>query len=166
MIRNLAKKLYTIATGRKREAGFTLVELIIVVAILGILAAIVLPEFQGHIQKAKEAAAKDNLRILREAIERYTADHNGVPPGYLNNDPTAATSASEFYRQLVTNGKYLSEMPQNPYNSFNGIKVYANLVSLPAEADGTSGWLYKPQTKKILLNWPGSDSEGILFYSY
>ena len=67
---------------RSSNDGFTLVELMIVVAILGVLAAIVLPEFAGHIQQAKESAAKDNLRILREAIERYAADHNGVPPGY------------------------------------------------------------------------------------
>ncbi|MHC4236894.1 MAG: type IV pilin protein, partial [Planctomycetota bacterium] len=48
----------------------------IVVTILGSLAAIVIPEFSGHIQKAKESAAKDNLRILRQAIERYAQDHN------------------------------------------------------------------------------------------
>ena len=63
--------------------GFSLVEILIVVAILGILAAIVLPEFQAHTQQAKEAAAKDNLRILRQQIELYAAQHNGLAPGYI-----------------------------------------------------------------------------------
>ncbi|HPO70162.1 MAG TPA: prepilin-type N-terminal cleavage/methylation domain-containing protein, partial [Anaerohalosphaeraceae bacterium] len=62
---------------QNRTRGFTLVELMIITAILGILAAIVFPEFQGHIQRAKETQAKANLRLLREAIERYAADHNG-----------------------------------------------------------------------------------------
>ena len=50
------------------KRAFTLVEILIVVALLGILAAIALPTFQDHIQQARESAAKDNLRILRNAI--------------------------------------------------------------------------------------------------
>lgn len=74
----------------KMKKAFTLVEILIVVAILGILAAIVLPQFQSHTQQAKESAAKDNLRILRNAIELYAAQHDGVPPGYPNGDTTAS----------------------------------------------------------------------------
>ena len=51
--------------------AFTLVEVLIVVAILGILGALVLPTFRGHIIEAKEAAAKDNIRIFRNAIEYF-----------------------------------------------------------------------------------------------
>ncbi len=71
---------------RHTKYAFTLVEILIVVAILGILAAIVLPTFQDHVQQARESAAKDNLRILRNAIEVYAAQHNDVPPGYPNDD--------------------------------------------------------------------------------
>jgi prepilin-type N-terminal cleavage/methylation domain-containing protein len=59
----------------RRKAAFTLVEILIVTAILGILAAIVIPEFQAHATQAKEAAAKESLRMLREAIDRYTLDN-------------------------------------------------------------------------------------------
>jgi len=56
-------------------------EMLIVVAILGILAALVLPTFQGHIQQAKESAAKDNLRILRNAIGTLRRSAQWRPPG-------------------------------------------------------------------------------------
>ena len=146
------------------DRGFTLVELLIVVSILGILAAIVLPEFSGHVQQAKESAAKDNLRILREAIERYAFDHNGVAPGYGFNDPTNTPTGFET-EVFLTNG-YLNEIPDNPFNDLNTIDALENSSNLPASADGTTGWIYKPATKEIRLNYSGTDSEGNAYYSY
>jgi prepilin-type N-terminal cleavage/methylation domain-containing protein len=166
MTENSANNQYTIAARRKRETGFTLVELIIVVAILGILAAIVLPEFQGHVQKAKEAAAKDSLRILREAIERYAADHNGIPPGYLNNNATSTPFDLYLYNQLCVDGNYLPQFPTNPFNDLYTIATFSNTASLPANATGNSGWIYKPATKTVKLNWPGTDSQGKKYYDY
>jgi prepilin-type N-terminal cleavage/methylation domain-containing protein len=150
----------------KSFLGFTLIELMIVVSILGILGAIVLPEFQSHTQQAKEAAAKDNLRILRETIERYANDHNGIPPGYTNNDPAQSLIAVNVYRQLVILNKYLTKMPDNPFNGYDGLKVYIASQNFPTEADGTSGWMYKPSTRELRLNWPGTDSQGIHFFDY
>jgi general secretion pathway protein G len=147
---------------RNQRFGFTLVELIIVVSILGILAAIVLPEFQNHSKLAKEAQAKANLRTLREAIERYAADHNGIPPGYSNNDPTATASPIAFSNQIKP---YLGDVT-NPFNSKYTVQIYQNNQILPASATGNYGWLYKPSTKEIRLDYPGMDSEGKTFFSY
>jgi prepilin-type N-terminal cleavage/methylation domain-containing protein len=74
-----------------KKKAFTLVELIIVVTILGILASLVIPTFQGHIVQAKETAAKDNLKVIRTQIEVYKMQHDSVPPGYINGSgaPTA-----------------------------------------------------------------------------
>jgi general secretion pathway protein G len=147
-------------------AAFTLVELMIVVAILGILAAIVIPEFQGHIQQAKEAAAKDNLRILRQAIERYEAE-NGVPPGYPSNDPSSNPGVSAFNNQLFR-GDYLPMRPENPFSNLSAIKLIGNDVTFPEAPESATlyGWLYQPATKTIKLNWPGTDSKGTLFFDY
>ncbi|MGH7364440.1 MAG: type IV pilin protein [Candidatus Methylomirabilales bacterium] len=61
--------------------GFTFVEMLIVVAIIGILATIALPSFQLAVTKAKEAALKENLFILRDVIDQYYADLERYPPG-------------------------------------------------------------------------------------
>jgi len=60
--------------------GFTFVEMLIVVAIIGILATIALPSFQLAVTKAKEAALKENLFILRDVIDQYYADLERYPP--------------------------------------------------------------------------------------
>lgn len=147
--------------------GFTLVELMIVVSILGILAAIVLPEFQSHTQQAKEAAAKDSLRILRETIERYAAEHNDVPPGYPSNDPSNNPGTASFNTQLF-NGDYLSARPKNPFNNSGAFKLIGNLETFPTEPvlPEVNGWIFQPATKTLKLNWPGTDSEGKLYFDY
>lgn len=60
--------------------GFTFIEMLIVVAIIGILATIALPSFQLAVTKAKEAALKENLFILRDVIDQYYADQERYPP--------------------------------------------------------------------------------------
>ena len=153
-------------SGPKMKKAFTLVEVLIAVAILGILAAIVVPRLQGHITEAREAAAKDTLRIVRNAIELYTAQHDGVPPGYPQNDPTQTPGWTAFWGQMVRDGKYIPKLPENPFNKSMLIKVIPNADELPTEATGQFGWIYKPATKDFRIDWPGTDSKGISFYDY
>ena len=152
----------------KMKKAFTLIEILIVVAILGILAAIALPTFKGHMTEARESAAKDILRILRNAIELYAAQHNGVPPGYAGNDPSNTLSSVLFFDQMVFSEHYLSELPENPFNGKRGIKMIANNEDFPTAPVMTDvwGWIYKPATKTIKLNWQGNDSAGVAYYQY
>jgi len=82
-----ASATMTVSVQAEMKRAFSLVELMIVVAVLGIMAAIVVPQFQSYSTQAKEAVAKDSLRLLRGAIELYTGRHGGVPPGYKDDDP-------------------------------------------------------------------------------
>lgn len=160
--------------------AFSLAEILIVVAILGILAAVVVPTLKGHISLAKEASAKDNLRLLRNAIEQYASQHNDVPPGYPNGDTTSPPREGVFFGQLcaATNaqgqiaprgtpgydyGPYLSKLPKNPFNQQSTPQM---VESFPEEATGPAGWLYNAATKEIRLNWPGTDTEGKRYYDY
>ena len=148
--------------------AFTIIELMIVIAILGILAAITLPAIQGHIINAKEATAKDTLKTVRQAIERYANDHNGIAPGYTDNDPTTIPLAWILNTQLAETKQYLSELPVNPFNGIVGVKMVDNNTDFPTEPVGATlfGWIYKPATKSIKLNWPGTDSKGVPYYDY
>ena len=148
------------------KRGFSLIELMIVVAVLGILAAIAVPQFQEHAAQAKEAVAKDSLRILRSAIELYTARHSGVPPGYKNDNPQTPPDGSDFCQQLVTEGHYISEMPQNPFNKREDIRMIGNSEIFPQNPTGQFGWVYQPATKTIRLDWQGTDKSGIRYFDY
>ena len=64
---------------RKSEKGFTLIELLIVVAIIGILAAIAIPQFASYRQKAFNSAAQSDLRTLKTNLEGYYTDHYFYP---------------------------------------------------------------------------------------
>jgi prepilin-type N-terminal cleavage/methylation domain-containing protein len=146
------------------KKAFTLVEILIVVAILGILGAMTLPILQGHVQRAKESAAKDNLRILRNAIELYASQHNGVPPGYPNDNPSLPVLIAAFI--LGMRGNYLNALPENPFNNKVTFLMIANGASFPSAPTGQYGWFYQPQTKTIKLDWPGTDKDGVSYYDY
>ena len=149
-------------TRYEMNKAFTLVEILIVVAILGILAALALPTLQGHMTEAKESAAKDNLRILRQQIEIYAAQHNGVPPGYWG---PGLINARVFEREMIDGG-YIPKIPENPFNEMHSMQMIADGDDFPATATGAYGWIYKPQTKQIRLDLPGTDSQGTLYFDY
>jgi general secretion pathway protein G len=78
-----------------RSAGFTLIELMIVMAIIMILAVVAVPAYQAAIREAREAVLKEDLHVLRNAIDSYTADKQKAPQslddlvqeGYLKSIP-------------------------------------------------------------------------------
>ena len=172
-----------IGEGKMKIRAFTLVEVLIVVAILGILAAVVLPTFQGQTAIARESTAKDSLSTMRTQIEFYKMEHDGVPPGYVNGSGapvatlelqftgttavTGHTSTNKVPSDPFLYGPYIRKLPENPYNNLSNIAYVAEGTAFSDAVDGTSsGWLYKKETAEFVINWTGADSEGINFYDY
>ena len=150
----------------RRKSGFTLIEILIVVAILGIMAAIVIPLYEDNRQRAMESAAKENLRVLRNAVELYAARNGGIAPGYpANNINSPLVTENNFYLAMLSQG-YIYAKAENPLNGLTTIKMIKNAEQFPIAATGGYGWVYKPQTKTLKLDWPGEDSQGTLYFNY
>jgi len=83
------------ASPRPAEQGFTLLELMIVMVVIGLLAAIAIPSYTSNIRNAKEAVLKEDLHVMRQAIDSYTVDKQKAPQslddlvqaGYLKSMP-------------------------------------------------------------------------------
>jgi general secretion pathway protein G len=152
---------------RPRNAdAFTLVEILIVVVILGILAAIVVPQFSNASQTARENTMKDDLRYLRTQIGCYQAQHDSVAPGVkadfvsemtmFTNDSGATQAAGDATHKF---GPYLLSMPANPLNGLTTIKLSTD-ADLTTDVDGLTGWIYNASTQQIIANQTGSDNNG------
>ncbi len=156
--------------------GFTLVELLIVVIILAILAAIVIPQFSGATDDASQAAYDTNLANLRAAIDLYRQQHNAYPGAVTSTGGTCVNGAAvagavgqaAFLAQLrnYTNaagqactgtdpnefkyGPYLREdLPSNPLGANNTVTVVTTGV-LGLSTGSTGGWRFDSTTGEFI----------------
>lgn len=141
----------------KQKKGFTLIEMLVVMAILGLLAVVGLASFQTTQMKGRDATRKNDLNQLQKSLEMYNNDKNHYP---LTADFPA--SGGEW-KDATSNELYIKEVPADPkygdyyYVSGDGqsYKIYARLENtkdpaVPKDADGDP------------VAYPGTDCDGEL----
>jgi general secretion pathway protein G len=130
--------------------GFTLVEILIVVVILGILAAIVVPQFTNAANEARGGNVATQVSTIETQLELWAARNSGVYPDLA--------SAGETWQDLVDAG-YFKEIPTNPFNNSSVINAWpagAETANPAIFADGVVGWYYDATTGNIAAAAPAA----------
>ena len=175
----------------KKSSGFTLIEMLIVMIILGILAMIIIPQITVSTEDAKVSTLKTNLTGMRSAIEIYYAQHGNVYPGVKDSGVTGGAGTSvAFIAQLtqftdvdgLVSGTKVGNFIYGPYikggalpaNPFVTDTDKANKVSVEATADittiravvtGGNGWVAWPTVGIFFAN-DGGASSGVNHIDY
>ena len=145
-----------------KSTGFTLVEILIVVIILGILAAIVIPQFTEASNDARESALASDLQTVRSQLELYKVQHFERYPN-IDGAGAADASAANFVLRLTGRtlqtgeinaagpfGPYLQKFPTNPWAVAGADQVLMGVAD-PAPGAG-SGWYFNTALGKFSAN--------------
>ena len=128
------------------KSGFTLVEILIVVIILGILAAIVIPQFTSASEDARESSVKSQLQSLRTQIQLYKLEHRDNLPNLVDESWNQMLKKTNDSGDVGTDpqvhkfGPYIATAPVNPVNSKSGVAA--------AAGDGI-GWVFNATTGEL-----------------
>ncbi len=141
----------------KKRNGFTLVEILIVVVILSILAAIVIPQFSDASDQARVSTLMSDLQTVRSQIQLYKLQHSALPgtvtgvtfvqamTGYTSTDGKLATVQAPATGLW---GPYLQKMPKNPFGESDEVSTGTGVPP----ADDSSGWYYNSTTGAFNAN--------------
>jgi general secretion pathway protein G len=147
----------------RKNTGFTLVEILIVVIILGILAAIVIPQFTEASNDARESSLASDLQTARSQLELYKVQHLDHYPSEVYtagtgwgadtaNFVTRLTGTTDMYGATTGSdfGPYLQKFPENPFNASSAVR-FGDGADI---GTGTEGWYFNTTTGKFSPNDP------------
>ncbi len=152
----------------KAKSGFTLVEILIVVVILGILAAIVIPQFTEASTEAKLSSLCTDLQTLRSQIELFKIQHNDVPPLFASfvaqmttySDIDGNTAAAKT--AVFCYGPYIQKVPVNQFNNrLDATGIHGLLDNTGTVGDDVGSWEYDENIGSIYAD-DDYDEDGVL----
>ena len=133
----------------RNQKGFSLIELVIIIVILGILAAVAIPKYQDITSEAKESSARAALGGLRSGIMIF----------YANKAVTTGTATWPTLAELETVGTVMEQgIPKNPYQAkTNAPDSIVTGVTKGTIVGTRGGWAYKASTGEL---WPNTNVAG------
>jgi prepilin-type N-terminal cleavage/methylation domain-containing protein len=147
----------------KNKLGFTLIELMIVVAIIGVLAGIMIPQFANLVAKAQEGRTKANMGTIRSALSIYYGDTEGwYPVAGGGNDLVI----------LTTGGRYLQSIPKADLPRTTNCAGHGSVNTETNTAQDTAGWYYdaggagSSTWGKVMVNCSHQDLKAKIWTSY
>ena len=130
-----------------RRKGFTLVELVVVIMILGILAAVAAPKFLNTSSKATDSGIKQSVAVIRDAIELYASENGGDLPGKDGVEATFKSDLDPYLRGVAT-------FPNCPVGAKNDqVKMTAGAGPVAGDAVPTKGWNYGYECGEFIVNY-------------
>jgi prepilin-type N-terminal cleavage/methylation domain-containing protein len=146
----------------RRVTGFTLIELVVVVIVLGILVAMAAPRMVNIVGDATDNSVRHSLEVLRDAIETYAAQHGGAYPA------AATTDEGTFKSDIAP---YLrGQFPKCPVGPGvpDGVDVVDAGTSLAGTGSATLAtdnmWKYDSKSGEIIINYGGVSEDGTTSY--
>jgi general secretion pathway protein G len=143
----------------RNSKGFTLVELLIVIVILGILAAIVIARFAGATKESKEASLKGNLRTMRSSLEIYKANSNA------NLYPASLDDLWKGTNPDVQSKTFIERIPADPFYKKKTVYLSSSVfdptdvgTDRDGKVNGGGGWAYDSQTGRVCADYKSTDS--------
>lgn len=141
--------------------GFTLIELLVVIGIIGLLSAVIVPNFMGARERSRDTQRKSDVRQLQKALEMYKDDQTPVPKYLTVAEYNALTCNSEWKNAAGT--VYMSKFPCDPSNPTSYHYPYTNDSSLVYTLIACLENKSDPQgNSSASCNWGGS-AEGIQY---
>jgi len=131
-----------------KNTAFTLIEILIVVMILAILAAVIIPQFTNAAEDSKLSNLMSNLQSIRAQLELYKIHHNDTYPTDINKQLTLKTDADGTLNPAGAFGPYLHIFPKNPF-------IEDPVKAAKATGGVGEGWDYDSATGVVTANTAG-----------
>jgi general secretion pathway protein G len=134
--------------------GFSLVEILIVVFILGILSAMVIPQFSSATSESQQRNLQAQLQSINNTVELYKSQRRGAYPAFATDGWGSASDVTDPNTRSLIGLKYIKEAPRHPrYASGDANAIAIEVVTGTARGHATAGWVWNSTDREVYASY-------------